>query len=146
MEEVTLGAAVIVTFKNPKRRHVKRSARAGLVDRRPKAEDSNPWVELLSKRRGYEFSIKVMTRIIAMFHRHGSNQKMDMKVNLWQTRPWSSFSKGRTKIHMQQQRAGEEVRLTPFIKRGVLFVHKEENTTPELMTIRPLSDRTSRGT
>ena len=72
VEESTLGAAVIGTFKTPKNRHVGRSAGAGLVDQSPKVKDSNPWAELLSKRRGYEFSICVLARIIAMFRQYGS--------------------------------------------------------------------------
>ena len=73
-----LAAAGISGFKSHKPRHTSRSARSGLVDKRP-LQDLNVWKTLLNKRRGYSFTVRVIKRCLAFIKgcRKGSGGGQD---------------------------------------------------------------------
>ena len=64
--------SALSTFKTPKQRHVGKSARSGVADRRPMPPDSNPWKMLLDARRGYTYAVRVLDKILGLFRRAGS--------------------------------------------------------------------------
>ena len=70
--ETVLSAAAITGFKGggSRARRATRGARSGLKDNRAQKPDTNVWKELLEKRQGYLFAVRVLTRILDWRRRH----------------------------------------------------------------------------
>jgi hypothetical protein len=73
----TLAAASLGAFKSHRPRHVARSARSGLLDKRPITDD-NPWSQLLSRRRGYRPAQRVLARILTLFRKWKAKDENDL--------------------------------------------------------------------
>ena len=69
-----LAAAAIGTFKSggTRAKRATRGARAHLTNTPSPWTDANPWSQLLKARRGLQFSVRVLTKILQMFRSKGS--------------------------------------------------------------------------
>ena len=69
-----LAAAAIGTFKSggTRAKRATRGARAHLTNTRPPWTDANPWSQLLKARRGLQFSVQGIERLLALFRAKGS--------------------------------------------------------------------------
>ena len=69
-----LAAAAIGTFKSGgiRAKRATRGACAHLTNTRPPWTDANPWSPLLKARRGLQFSVQVIERLLALFRAKGS--------------------------------------------------------------------------
>ena len=72
-ENTSYSAAALSTFKASKQRKMALSARSGLKDKRPLAEDKNLFKDLLARRRGFSPAARVITRILRMYRTAGSH-------------------------------------------------------------------------
>ncbi|MCP4482174.1 MAG: hypothetical protein GY817_05220, partial [bacterium] len=117
----TLAAAGLGAFKRHRKRHTARSARSGLVDKRPITDD-NPWHELISRRRGYKPAQRVVARIIELFRKRRNVENatddlpaMDLALRLlFQSERANSYKAAETRRGNQTWRLVEE--------SGILFI------------------------
>ena len=66
-----LAAAALGTFKVPKKRNIGKSSRSCLADLCHQAQHSIPWKELLKKRRGYNFLVRIITKLQSLLRKRG---------------------------------------------------------------------------
>ena len=112
-EPFVLSSATLSSFKVSKRRRNALSARSGLTDKRPPPEDNNIWKTLISSRRGYTYSAKILARILTLLRKRGSiSHTGPANLSPYQKALWALFAAERANSY----RAIENRRGTPAFK------------------------------
>ena len=115
--------SALSTFKTPKQRHVGKSARYGVADLRPTPPDSNPWKMLLDARRGYEYAVGVLARVLGVFRWAGSQPEEGSNAEPLSNRALVLLFKGK---HENSYRVAKGRMGTPAFRitedRGILLL------------------------